>query len=143
MVIVPKSETWQLVNCSCVIKIFYKLQVGNCWAYLVFAYITYFTGFHNSELDYHICTGRRPDENIYRTLKIMKYNQNQNQTEEICFEKCKTADPVHYLTILILSMLVFFTVQTWVYGMKDKLHIIWASKVSAIPVKDSQSCPVK
>ena len=92
-------------------------------------------GFHNSELDYHICTGRRPDENIYRTLKKMKYNQNQNQTAEICFEKCKTEDPVEYLTIIVLSLLVFFAFQTWVYGMKDKLRVIWANKVSVITVK--------
>jgi hypothetical protein len=42
----------------------------------IFEFVTYFFGHHNAMINFHCCTGRKPSENIERTIIYMKNNGN-------------------------------------------------------------------
>ena len=56
---------------------------------LVFTLVSYILGYHNEELDFHICTGRLPIENVALVLKQMGLENTSNNTsisEELCLQ---------------------------------------------------------
>ena len=42
----------------------------------VFEFISYYLGYHNEDLDYHICSGNNPFVNINETLKLLSRPKN-------------------------------------------------------------------
>lgn len=54
------------------------LIMTNIMLCCIFEFVTYFFGHHNAEISYHFCTGRKPSENIERTISHMKRNGNSS-----------------------------------------------------------------
>ena len=56
------------------------LLTANVMLSNIFEFVTYFFGHHNAEINFHCCTGRKPSENIARTMNYMKNNGNSTIT---------------------------------------------------------------
>jgi len=92
----------------------------------VFVFLTYFLGFHNEELDYHICTGRRPQENIILTLKEMKYPYPLNITNSSEWMRdVYGIDPVEVFSKYVCLTLVLLVAQTWFYSYYNHISKLW------------------
>ncbi len=112
-----------------IIKYFYIFQ----WKYLVslnndffaifftiwnlilcflFIFISYQLGFQDSDLDYHICTGKQPKENIMETfLQMGKYVKSEEYPPT--YYTMITTDPLNVLTQIVFVMLVLIAIHTW------------------------------
>ena len=90
----------------------------------LFIFTTHELGYHNSDLDYHICTGKTPTDNIYSTFLQMSRFIKSNDPPPT-YRKMIAKDPVNVLTLFVFIMLVLICVQTWVYSKKHYLINIW------------------
>jgi len=81
-------------------------------------------GYQNSEIDYHICTGNHPKDNINETFYEMKRFTNQNE-KPLTLDEIMKNDPLHVFTLLLFLILVLVGVQTWAYSKKDFIISCW------------------
>ncbi len=86
--------------------------------------LTYLLGYQNSEIDYHICTGKHPKDNINETFYEMKRFTNQNKIP-LSLDEIMKNDPLHVLTMVLFFILVIVGVQTWAYSKKDFFISCW------------------
>ncbi len=92
----------------------------------VFVFVTYFLGFHNEELDYHICTGRRPLDNVMMTLKEMKYQYPLNLTNSSEWMiDVYGRDPVEVFSKYVCLTLALLVTQTWFYSFFTHNSKLW------------------
>jgi len=91
-----------------------------------FVFVTYFLGFHNEELDYHICTGRRPLDNVMMTLREMKYPYPLNLTNSSDWMRdVYGKDPVEVFSKYVCLTLVLLVSQTWFYSYCNHISKLW------------------
>ena len=91
---------------------------------MVFILIAYFLGYQNSEVDYHICTGKHPKDNIMQTFNEMKRFTKPNEMP-LNLDEIMSRDPLHVFTLLLFLTLLLVGFQTWVYCQKDLLVTCW------------------
>jgi hypothetical protein len=89
-----------------------------------FILVTHFLGFQNSEIDYHICTGKHPKDNIMETFYEVKRFTNPNEIP-ITLNEIANRDPLFIFTLLLFLILFLVGFQTWLYSHKDSLIICW------------------
>jgi hypothetical protein len=98
----------------------------NLFLSTVFVFATYFLGFHNDELDYHICTGRRPQENVLMTLKEMKYPYLLNLTNSSeWIRDVYGRDLVEIFSKYVCLTLFLLVFQTWFYSFFNHNSKLW------------------
>jgi hypothetical protein len=75
-------------------------------------------GFNNAELEYHICTGTNPDENIARTPFLLL---SLGQTDNYLYELGRT-DPLRYGFNAIFILLPAVVIRIWIYSQGPMLY---------------------
>jgi len=76
-----------------------------------FTFASYMLGFHHSDLDFHICTGNHPLENIKVAMKHLKLPFNETNTK--WFPSHYIRDPMSNFSVIMLCLFVLFLTLTW------------------------------
>ena len=105
----------------------------------VFEFISYYLGYHNEDLDYHICSGNNPFVNINETLKLLSRPKNTTLSN-LWFRPEKITDPIDIFSTISLSLIFLINIKTWLYihrtNIKKIVHNISISfkinKINAI-----------
>jgi hypothetical protein len=101
---------------------------------LALVFVSYFLGFNNDELDFHICTGHDPNVNVARTLIKMRQPRPavSISTSTASVSEWMTADsygtdPI--ATYLKITFLIFIclNLQIWLYANMSHCGNIWLS----------------
>ncbi len=93
-------------------------------------FVSYFLGFNNDELDFHICTGHDPNVNVARTLIKMRQPLPEASLSTATDSEWMTAesygaDPIAtYLKITFL-VLMGLNLQIWIYSNMSQCGSIW------------------
>jgi hypothetical protein len=90
----------------------------------VFIFVAFILGYQNSEIDYHICTGRNPKDNILARFYELKWFTLSNKSP-LTLEEVMKGDPLHLLTLVLFLVLFLVCLQTLIYCHKDSLIICW------------------
>jgi hypothetical protein len=101
-------------------------------------FVSYFLGFNNDELDFHICTGRDPNVNVARTLikmrqprPVVSFSTSAASASDSASEWMTTdsygTDPI--ATYLKITFLIFIclNLQIWLYANMSHFGNIWLS----------------
>jgi hypothetical protein len=78
--------------------------------------VTFMIGFHTSEVDYHICTGRSPDENIKEAFKYLGLNTNNKTDNYYSFGDLILQDPLGVTSKILLLIQIIMTLCSWIYS---------------------------
>jgi hypothetical protein len=78
----------------------------------VFSMTTFILGYHNEDLDFHICTGNNPSMNINLTLKVMSHPANET-FQPVWFQPDQMSDPIDYFSTFMLFVLLCISFKTW------------------------------
>ena len=95
---------------------------------LILSFLLIFTSyqlrFHISDLDYHICTGKPPKDNI---MDVFLQTKKLTKTDGLppSFYSIISTDPLNHLTRFLFIMLAIIGIQTWAYSKKKFLKTIW------------------
>jgi len=75
-------------------------------------------------MDYHICTGKHPQENI---MNAFLHTKKLTKTEDLppTFYSIISTDPLNHLTRIVFIILALIGIQTWAYSKKKFLKTIW------------------
>ena len=95
----------------------------------IFAFVTYMLGYHNAELDFHICTGKTPHDNIISSGILMTWLKETNKTN-FSFQDVADNDPLWPVTRTMLLVLIWITFHIWVYGLKSWIAQTWGRVVT-------------
>ena len=105
---------------------------------ILLIFTSYQLGFHHADMDYHICTGKQPIDNIMNEfLKTKKYAKTDDLPPS--FYIIIATDPLNILTQILFIMLVLIGIQTWAYSKKKFLKTIWKRIRRMGPVSPLQS----
>ncbi len=80
----------------------------------VFEFVTYTLGYHNEDLDFHICSGNNPFFNINETLKLLSRPKNTSLPLD-WFKPEKITDPIDIFSTIVLLVIFLINVRTWLY----------------------------
>ena len=78
--------------------------------------VTFMIGFHTSEVDYHICTGRSPDENIKESFKYLDFNSNNKTDNNYSFGDLVLKDPLGVTSKILLLINIILTLCAWIHS---------------------------
>ena len=107
----------------------------------LFIYSLYLLGFHNSEVDYHLCSGKHPEDNILEEfLRIKKFVKLEKSP--LTYEEIILKDPLRGLTFILFFILFFLAFQTLFFSKKETFKTIWKRKNVIVP-NSSQYQPNK
>ncbi len=98
-----------------------------CWNIAMsalFVFAIYFLGYHNENLNYHICTGKNPIENINRTLSQLSYVIDE-QLLPNWFQPNIKSDPLKYFSDASFAILTFISCQICWYSNREKTANSW------------------
>jgi hypothetical protein len=129
LLVLAELALWQLIKCMYIFCPKYLLKVNDTFMAIfltclnilinaVFMIITHMEGFQNSELDYHICTGKDPQENINNTLHVYRLLQGSHDDQPITFRNVRNFDYVHYATPILRLLLILCAAQIWTKSLK-------------------------
>ena len=80
----------------------------------VFAFTSYFLGYNNEDLDFHICTGNSPLFNINQTLRLMSHpNDTMSAWRPFWFQPDIMSDPIDVYSTIMLLLLLIINIKTW------------------------------
>jgi len=100
------------------------LTLCNIQLSFLFVFTSYQLGFHNSEVDYHLCTGNQPKDNIMVDfLRIKKFTKLDELTPT--YDAIIRKDPIRAFVYTSFVILFVLGVQTWIYSKKELLIRIW------------------
>lgn len=80
----------------------------------VVAMTTQLLGFHNAEVDFHVCLGKDPNETIRKTFQYMNWGVHGESKIITTFEEVTRKDPLSYLVIFLLILLSIVCILTLV-----------------------------
>jgi hypothetical protein len=78
--------------------------------------VTFMVGFHTSEVDFHICTGRSLEENIKETFKYLGLNTNNKTDNYYSFGDLILQDPLGVTSKIFLLIQIIMTLCSWIYS---------------------------
>jgi len=78
----------------------------------------YQLGFHNADVDYHICTGKQPKDNIMDSFLKMKKIMKTDDSPPT-FNSMISTDLMNNFTRTLLIILALIGIQTWIYSKRD------------------------
>jgi hypothetical protein len=90
----------------------------NIFINLVHIVIANMKAFQNSELDYHICTGKDPQQNIDNTINLYNLHHEGNKVPMVTFRNIRSYDYLNFVTQLLCLMIILFAVQIWAKSLK-------------------------
>jgi hypothetical protein len=85
------------------------LLVWNVALSAVFNVALHSLGYFNAELDYHICTGKNPADNIAKSFRYRNSKTLETPVSGITFAEVAESDPLMYLSVTILLSLCLLT----------------------------------
>lgn len=89
----------------------FYLTMANLLISFCICFSTYLLGFHNEELDFHICTGKSPMENVAEFMKLSHLPMNTSIPGWLQHRYGK--DPLEVISFLVLSIQILVVAQTW------------------------------
>ena len=89
----------------------------------IFVFVCYVLGYLNDDLDYHICTGKTPQENFQATFIRMGFTENY-KSNQIWFKDGTISDPMEFFSNVLSSIILLLTCQMWWYAIQDKANNI-------------------
>ena len=106
-----------------------------------FSFATFVLGYHNEDLDFHICTGNNPLVNINLTSKAMSHPANET-FKPVWFQPDRMSDPIDYFSTVMLIILVVVSFKTWCFShhtnaLKVFKHFLSYFKLNKIQVQSS------
>jgi len=78
--------------------------------------VTFMLGFQNSEIDFHICTGRSPDQNIKESFIYLDLNTNNKTEKYNSFGDLVVQDPLGVASKILLLLQTTTTLCSWIYS---------------------------
>jgi hypothetical protein len=78
--------------------------------------VTFMIGFHTSEVDFHICTGRSPEENIKESFKYLDFNTNNKTDKNYSFGDLVLKDPLGVTSKILLLINIILTLCAWIHS---------------------------
>ena len=109
------------------------------WNIMVCASITFttqFFGFHNAEVDFHVCVGKNPDVMVKESFQYMKWFV-QNESDMIStFKEVSRRDPFGIVTVVIITILSTVSIFTWLFSTQN-IFTIFLQLVKGKVSKDS------
>jgi hypothetical protein len=91
----------------------------NIFLNLVLIVVANMNAFQNSELDYHICTGKDPQQNINNTINVNRILHGSNKIPLLTFQTVRSIDYVHLATQSLLVLLFIFAAQIWAKSIRE------------------------
>ena len=88
----------------------------------VFTLTTYMLGYHNGDLEYHLCTGRNPMVHINETLKVLSHSHGE-VVQPVWFQPFVLSDPIDLFSTLMIAMLFTLHFRLWHYMNKIQLMV--------------------
>jgi hypothetical protein len=82
----------------------------------VFIFVTYFLGFHNEELDFHICTGRKPLDNVAIMMKKIGFADQMSKNSSEWLKDVYGTDPMENYAVYVCLILIIFIAQIILYS---------------------------
>jgi hypothetical protein len=73
-------------------------------------------GFHNSDLDFNICTGRNPDKNIGESFKYFDLHSVNKTLHHYSFGDLVAKDPLGVIAGLFALIQIILTMYSWIYS---------------------------
>ena len=90
---------------------------------IIFVFVCYDLGYHNDDLNYHICTGRTPEENIKTTLWQIGLTKNDSSAQKWFIDGSIT-DPLEVYSNLLSLVILLLTCQIYWYAVQIKTNSI-------------------
>jgi hypothetical protein len=91
---------------------------------IIFISTTYMLGYQNAEIDFHICTGNSPHDNIIHSRILMNWMQHLNKTS-YSFQDVADRDPLLIVTQIIVLVLIWITFHIWIFSQKYTCSNVW------------------
>ena len=106
----------------------------------IFTFVGYRMGYNNAELDYHICTGKSPHDNIVQNDIWTNWLQQFNKTN-FTFQDVADCDPLFAVTKVVALMLILISLHIWIYSFKPDIvvgcwHLAVSSRMKNTPVQN-------
>jgi len=87
---------------------------------LILIVVANMNAFQNSEIDFHICTGKDPQQNINNTINLYHLQHGGNKIPLVTFKTVRSIDYVHLATQVLSFLLFIFATQIWVKSLKER-----------------------
>ena len=133
---------WKLVSCLLDEFFAFFFTAANVQLSVVFAFATYFVGYHNEDIDFHVCTGNSPPVNINLTFRMMNWTNKTFEASE-WFQVDEFSDPIDKFSLLAVLIFAPITTRIWIFSAKESLQDlkIWVVRVFCLNSVTSQSSP--
>ncbi len=82
---------------------------------ILFAFTSYFLGYNNEDMDFHICTGNSPIFNINQTFHMLSQPNDDTLSawHPIWFQPDIMSDPIDVYSTITLVFLLIINIKTW------------------------------
>jgi len=105
------------------------LTLNNIFLCGIFSFTAYFLGYLTSEVDYHVCTGRDPNESIAEAFLYLSFKSSYTSVAVRSIENVNYQDPSTIL-VKITALLVFAeTIMIWLYSRKPCFEKLCSKKI--------------
>ena len=105
----------------------------------LFIFTTYYLGYFTAEVDFHVCTGKHPTENIAVAFAYMTWRKgNENVTELETYSNVSQQDPLHFVTLLLL-LVNAQNLMIWLYGKFPTIKRLFSNNVSPVVIEGGNS----
>ena len=83
---------------------------------LIFLFVSYLLGFHNDELDYHVCTGSNPLDNVAIMMKQMGLSVQRTNSSSEWLKDVYGTDPLENYAVYVCFILMILILQIVLYS---------------------------
>ena len=109
------------------------LTLNNIMLSALFIFTTYYLGYFTAEVDFHVCTGKHPKENIAVAFHyIIWRNGSENVTQMENYANISQQDPLHVITLLMLLLANVENLIIWLYDKQPAIKRLFCKKVHPV-----------
>ena len=105
------------------------ITISSVTSSAILVFVTYMLGYQDAELDFHICTGKTPHDNIITSGILMTWLKETNKTN-FSFQDVANSDPLWSVTKAMLLVLFWITFHIWIYSLKSWVVQTWGRVVT-------------
>jgi hypothetical protein len=131
VLVLVELTLWQLIKYLYLFWPQYLLNINDNFMAMFLTFLNIFVNvglivvanmkaFQNSELDYHICTGKDPQQNINNTINIYNLQHRGNNASLVTFKNVRNYDYHNSATQILCLLLILFAVQIWAKSLKER-----------------------
>ena len=109
------------------------LTLNNSVLFAIFSFSIYFRGFLTAEVEYHVCTGKDPAENIPQAFQYKTVGGELSNVTARTYEEVTKQDPMNAAIILMLSVITVEAFMIWLYGKQPLLKRAFSNRIQSLP----------